>query len=130
MTHSATVQNYSSAWAQANERDIREALALCWTPTSTYSDPITPTATGPEELAAVILDFRARYPGAFIVPASQLDVHHAVGRFAWLLKSPVPLEVDGTAYGLEMDGFDYVEFSEDGSRILKITGFFGPLRAQ
>jgi hypothetical protein len=64
------------------------------------------------------------------VPASQLDVHHAVGRFAWLLKSPAPLVVDGTAYGLEMDGFDYVEFSEDGSSILKIVGFFGPLQAQ
>jgi hypothetical protein len=57
VTHSATVQNYSG-WAQATERDIREALALCWTPASTYTDPITPTATGPEELAAVILDFR------------------------------------------------------------------------
>ena len=129
MSHSDTVQKYSSAWAQANDRDIREALAACWTPASTYSDPITQTVTGPEQLAAVILDFRANFPGAFIVPASQLDVHHSVGRFSWLLKSPAPLEVDGTAYGMEMDGFDYVEFSEDGSRILKIVGFFGPQRA-
>lgn len=118
-----------SAWAQTSERDIREALALCWTPSSTYTDPITPTTTGPEELAAVILRFRASSPGASIVRASQLDVHHAVGRFAWLLKSPATLEVNGTATGPDTDGFDYVEFSQDGSRILKIVGFFGPLRA-
>jgi hypothetical protein len=129
VTHSAAVQTYSSAWSQATEQGIREALALCWTPASTYTDPMTPTVTGPEELAAVILNLHASSPGALLVQTSQLDVHHAVGRFAWLLKSPAPLEVDGTAYGLEMDGFDYVEFSQDGSRILKIAGFFGPLRA-
>lgn len=130
MTHSATVQTYSSAWSQATEQGIREALALCWTPASTYTDPMTPTVAGPDELAAVILNLHANSPGALLVQTSQLDMHHAVGRFAWQLKSPTQIDSDGTARALDVEGLDYVEFSEDGSRILKIVGFFGPLRAK
>jgi len=129
VSHSTTVQDYCSAWAQNNERDIREALASCWTPASTYTDPVTPTVTGPEELAAVILGLHTNFPGALLVQTSQLDGHHAVGRFAWQLKSPTRIDPDGTARALDVDGLDYVEFSEDGSRILRIVGFFGPLRA-
>jgi hypothetical protein len=130
VTHSATVQTYSSAWSQATEHGIREALALCWTPASTYTDPMTPTVTGPDELAAAILNLHASSPGALLVQTSQLDMHHAVGRFAWQLKSPTRIDSDGTARALDLEGLDYVEFSEDGSRILKIVGFFGPLRAK
>ncbi|MDQ0041361.1 hypothetical protein [Variovorax boronicumulans] len=91
---------------------------------------MTPTVTGPDELAAVILNLHASSPGALLVQTSQLDVHHAAGRFAWQLKSPTRIDSDGTARALDVEGLDYVEFSEDGSRILKIVGFFGPLRAK
>jgi hypothetical protein len=42
-----------------------------------------------------------------------------------ILKSEI-FNLHGVTYGTENDGFDYVEFTADGTRILKIVGFFGP----
>ena len=41
---------------------------------------------------------------------------------------PAPVEFNEVTYAIETDGFDFVEFTADGTRILKIVGFFGPFR--
>ena len=120
------VRQYASAWAKTTEHEIETALASCWTPSSTYTDPITETTRGPSELAAAVLRFQALFPGASLAPTSTLDTHHGFGRFAWLLKTNAEVELNGVCYSTETEGFDYVEFSPDGTKILKVVGFFGP----
>ena len=113
---------YAGAWNKTTEAEILAALKNCWTPESTYTDPQTDTARGPAALTQVILGFHKALPGATIVPTSGLDVHHNYGRFSWRLKRPAA----NGAPAQESDGFDFVEFSADGTKVLKIVGFFGP----
>lgn len=115
----STVAKYVTAWAKTTEPEILDALKDCWTPDSTYTDPGTDPARGPAALARVILGFHKSLPGATLTQTSRLDVHHNVGRFSWHLSSPAP-------NAQESDGFDFVEFNADGTRITRIVGFFGP----
>lgn len=126
MKQSEIVVHYAGAWAKTTEADILSALSGCWTPDSTYTDPLTDTVRGPAALAQVILGLHATLPGAVLSLTSGLDVHHGFGRFSWRLTLPGPAEIDGVAYPAVTDGFDFVEFTADGTRILKIVGFFGP----
>jgi hypothetical protein len=126
MTQSDIVVQYAGAWAKTTEAEILSALSGCWTPESTYTDPLTDTVRGPAELARVIIGLHTRMPGAALTLTSGLDVHHGFGRFSWRLTLPAPVEVDGVTYSAVSDGFDFVEFTPDGTRILKIVGFFGP----
>jgi hypothetical protein len=64
---------------------------------------------------------------ARLQPTSALDAHGSYGRFAWVLLLPEPVTADAVVYGRELPGFDFVEFTPDGRRILRIVGFFGPL---
>jgi len=120
------VTQYAGAWAKTTEAEIVEALKGCWTANSTYTDPGTDTTHGPVELARAILAFHKALPGATITPTSSLDVHHGFGRFSWQLKLAAPVVVNGVPQPQQSDGFDFVEFSPDGTKILKIVGFFGP----
>jgi len=120
------VTQYAGAWNKTTEADILEALKGCWTATSTYTDPGTATTHGPVELARAILAFHKALPGATLTATSSLDAHHGFGRFSWQLKLPAPTVVNGVPQPQQSDGFDFVEFSADGTKILKIVGFFGP----
>lgn len=126
MNLSNLVRQYASAWGKTTKAEIEAALASCWTPSSTYTDPITETTHGPTELATAVLRFQTLFPGAALAPTSALDSHHGFGRFAWLLKTSSAVELNGVRYSTETEGFDYVEFSPDGTKILKVVGFFGP----
>lgn len=121
------VGQYAAAWSKTRAEEIQAALVGCWTERSTYTDPITDTVTGPSGLATAILAFRQAFPGAVLAPTSRVDAHHCFGRFSWCLRLAHPVEFNGVVYGEETEGLDHVEFSEDGSKILKIVGFFGPL---
>jgi len=111
---------------QTTEAGIVAALKTCWTPTSTYTDPSTNTTHGPVELARAILSFHKSLPGATLKPTSGLDTHHTFGRFSWRLTMPAPVVVNGVQQPQESDGFDFIEFSADGTKIMRIVGFFGP----
>ena len=120
------VTQYANAWSKTTEAEILEALKTCWTPESTYTDPQTDPARGPMELARVILNFHKALPGATLTATSRVDVHHNVGRFSWHLKAPSVVGNGVTQPPQESDGFDFVDFNVDGTRILRIVGFFGP----
>ena len=128
--HQSTLGHYFAAWAARTRDDILTHLAQCWTAQSSYADPITAPVTGPGALADTILQFHASFPGATLEPLSGIDTHHAFGRFAWLLRLPAPVRVDGIDYGTQTEGFDFVEFAPGHERILRIVGFFGPLAAR
>ena len=122
----AALAQYAGAWNKTTEAEIVAALKTCWTPTSTYTDPSTNTTHGPVELARAILSFHKSLPGATLKPTSGLDTHHTFGRFSWRLTMPAPVVVNGVQQPQESDGFDFIEFSADGTKIMRIVGFFGP----
>lgn len=126
MSHWDIVKRYAEAWTKTAEPEIMSTLEGCWTPSSTYTDPLTDTVRGPAALAQVIRDFQEAFPGANLAPTSVLDLHHGFGRFSWRLTLPAPVHVNGITFPKEMDGFDFVEFTADGTRILRVVGFFGP----
>lgn len=114
------IDRYCAVWSTPDPDERRRLLAQVWAPGATYTDPTVHAATA-EALLTHIDSVLARRPGARVVRTSAVDVHHGIARFAWHV-----VQADGTALP---DGLDIAELSSDGTRIERIVGFFGPLRA-
>lgn len=123
MDRHKAIKLYMQAWTQRTAADIRVVLDGCWAETGTYTDPITDPVSGVDEMVELILSFGKRFPGATLQDTSELDLHHHVGRFNWVMTSPTPILAGETNYGTTLTGVDFVEFATDGS-ITRITGFF------
>lgn len=111
-----TIAAYAEAWRETDPIKRDALLALSWADDGIYQDEQS-RYEGRDALAAGITDFFAQNPGASIVLASGIHVHHNVFRFRWEM-----LDADGN---VQMEGMDFGELAEDG-RIRKIVGFFGP----
>ena len=112
------VDRYCAVW---NEPDAERRAALLdtvWAEGAAYTDPRANTR-GAAPLLAHIATVHASRPGAKIMRTSAVDVHHGIARFGWRV-----VEADGTPLP---EGIDIVFLNEDGSRIERIVGFFGPL---
>jgi len=113
------VDTYCQGWSDPDplvrERCIRETLA----PEATYVDPRTDTLSV-EQLLAHISRIVTSRPGAAVKRTSNVDIHHNLARFNWHVLLP-----DGTT---PSGGVDFIELEDDGRRIRRIVGFFGPLR--
>lgn len=124
MDRAHVLDTYVSAWAERSEEGIRQALAECWTESSTYVSPLTDEVRGLTGLAGLILDLPVMFPGASIGPTGPPDVHHDWACLAWRLHSTAPIRTMGRNFGRTLDGVDFVEF-DDHDRIRRITAFFG-----
>lgn len=114
----ALIDRYCEAWSEPDPDGRARALAEVWADGGIYTDPSV-SVTGAAQLLAHIARVQARRPGARVLRTSPLDVHHDVARFAWHV-----VQADGIALP---DGLDIAFFSEDGEKIERIVGFFGPL---
>jgi hypothetical protein len=112
------VDRYCAVWNEPDSERRAALLAAVWAEGATYTDPRADTR-GAGELLAHIATVRASRPGAKIVRTSAVDLHHGIARFGWRV-----VEADGTPLP---EGIDIVFLNEDGSRIERIVGFFGPL---
>lgn len=121
MTPAMLIDRYCEAWSDADPARRAEILAPLWAPGATYTDP-TVHACGADELLAHIAGVQAALPGCRVLRTSEIDVHHRMARFAWHA-----VKADGSALP---EGIDIAFLSEDGTRIERIVGFFGPLRAR
>lgn len=117
---SAVIDRYCEAWSDPDSDRRRALLAQVWEEGASYTDPSV-SASGIEALLAHMTDVHGRRDGMRVLRTSAPDVHHGMARFAWQVLRP-----DGT---LLLDGIDVAFFSEDGSRIARIIGFFGAPRA-
>jgi hypothetical protein len=124
MERGSVLAAYTAAWTQDSEDGIRQALAECWTETSTYVSPLTDVVHGIAGLTSLILDLPVMFPGASIGTTRQPDVHHDAACLSWRMNSSAPIRTMGRDYGLSLDGVDFVEFDDTG-RIRRITAFFG-----
>jgi hypothetical protein len=113
----AVVGTYVAAWNEA-DGDRRTALLTSACAAGVrYVDPDV-DVTSSEALSSVIASFQAAYPAHVLRLASDVDAHHDVLRFAWLVERP-----DGTTLSA---GLDACQRAADG-RLMLIAGFFGAL---
>jgi hypothetical protein len=111
------VREYVAAWNEADEDRRATLLASACAADVRYVDPDV-DVTGPEALSGVIASFQAAYPAHVLRLASDVDAHHDVLRFAWLVERP-----DGTTLSA---GLDTCQRAADG-RLTVIAGFFDAL---
>lgn len=107
--------SYFAAWNARDPASIRKHLADAFGKNTRYVDPHR-TATGIDEFAACLDEFRAGAPEAEISWASGVDSHHNLHRYAWQLQIG-PKNVTG---------YDVIEVDAD-QRIVAVLSFFGPL---
>lgn len=124
MDRESVLSAYASAWERTSEEDIRQALATCWTDTSTYVSPLTDVVRGIGGLTNLILDFPVMFPGAAMGTTADPDVHHDAACVPWRMHSTAPIRTLGRDFGRTLDGVDFIEF-DDAGRIRRITAFYG-----
>ena len=118
MDVSDLIDRYCQVWTEPNADRRAKLLASVWAANATYTDPSVHAANA-EALLSHISKVQARRPGAKVLRTSQVDVHHGLARFAWHV-----VQADGTTLP---EGLDLAFVSNDGAKIERIIGFFGPL---
>ena len=111
--------DYFAAW---NETDPDERSRLLRRSLSDEAELVDPTGRwrGVDGLSERIGNYHAAAPGTKVVPASGVDAHNGVERYAWKIVDPVGNEI--------MVGLDVAERDARG-RLERIVMFHGPLPA-
>ena len=107
---------YIATWNESDDAARRAALEQLWAPDGSYVDPVA-SATGPEQINAMIAAVRSQFPGFEFRLAGPVDGHHEQCRFTWELASPS--QADGEA---PVVGFD-VALAGDDDRLRAVLGF-------
>ena len=113
----ATVETYLAMWNEEDPARRAELVAAAWAEDGRYADPVQ-EASGHTALSEMVAAIHQQLPGHRFSRTSGIDVHHDELRFGWQLAAP-----DGT---VAVAGVDVGAVGDDG-RLLRITGFFGPL---
>jgi hypothetical protein len=114
-----TLVDYFAAWNETNADERRQLLQRS---VSDHAELIDPTGRwqGFDGLSKRIANYHAAAPGTMVVPASGVDAHNSVERYAWKIVDPSGNEI--------MEGLDIAERDADG-RLQRIMMFHGPLPA-
>ncbi|WP_432259395.1 nuclear transport factor 2 family protein [Cupriavidus sp. TMH.W2] len=104
---------YLAAWNETDAARRRELIALAWTETASYVDPLM-RGDGHAGIDAMIAAVQAKFPGFRFTRVSPVDAHGEHLRFTWELgPAGEPALVVGT---------DFATMSVDG-RLARMTGF-------
>jgi hypothetical protein len=108
---------YFEAW---NETDPGQRRALLEQAVTSDAELVEPSGRwrGIDGLSERIGNYLASAPGTRVVPASGVDAHHDLVRYAWSV-------VDGDGREI-IDGLDVAQRAEDG-RLMRVAMFHGPL---
>jgi hypothetical protein len=114
-----TLLDYFAAWNETNA-DVRRQLLQ--RSVNDHAELIDPTGRwqGLDGLSERIANYHAAAPGTSVMPASGVDAHNNVERYAWKIVDPSGNDL--------MAGLDIAERDADG-RLLRILMFHGPLPA-
>ena len=110
---------YCEVWSEPDATRRAQLLASVWAPEANYTDPSV-NVKGATELLAHIAKVQAKRPGSKVVRRSKVEHHHNVVRFAWQA-----IEANGNTLP---EGLDLAFITDDGWKIERIVGFFGPLK--
>jgi hypothetical protein len=108
------VDDYISAWNEADADRRRATVREVFSSDATYLDPVM-QGEGHDGLDAMIAAARGRFPGHRFELAGAPDAHHDRLRFTWKLVGP-----DGG--GAVATGYDFATLAGDG-RMQAVTGF-------
>jgi hypothetical protein len=114
------VTAYFVAWNEPDPERRREILQRSLTDDAELLDP-TGRWQGIDGFVERIGAYQTAAPGAKVVPASGIDAHNNVVRYAWTI-------VDAGGQGV-MEGIDVAERAPDG-RLRRILMFHGALSAE
>lgn len=112
-----TLLDYFAAWNETNADERQRLLERC---VSDDAELIDPTGRWRQVagLSERIANYHAAAPGTMVAPASGVDVHNGVERYAWKIVDP-----DGNEL---MEGLDIAE-RDNAGRLERIVMFHGPL---
>jgi hypothetical protein len=110
---------YCSVWSEPDAERRAQLLAAVWATGATYTDP-SANVRGAPELLVHIAKVQAKRPGSRVIRKSKVDHHHNIARFSWQA-----IEANGNALP---EGLDLAFITDDGQKIERIVGFFGPLK--
>jgi hypothetical protein len=110
---------YFAAWNEPDAGERRRLLERSVTDDAQLLDP-TGSWQGIDGLVERIGRYHSAAPGTRVVPASGVDSHSGVARYAWSIVDPRGARI--------MEGLDVAERIEDG-RLRRILMFHGPLPA-
>lgn len=111
------VATYFAAWNEPDAAKRRQLLELSVTDDAELVDP-TGRWQGIEGLVERIGRYQSTAPGTKVAPASGIDAHNDVVRYAWTI-------VDLKGRNI-IEGIDVAERTNDG-RLQRIVMFHGPL---
>lgn len=114
----ALVDRYCAGWSASDPSEREGILRSVLHVDAMYCDPRCEPLTV-DALLQHVDKVHASRPGARVLRTSNVDMHHGLVRFAWHVRLP-----DGRSLP---ESLDVIELVGDRSRILRITGFFGPL---
>lgn len=104
---------YLAAWNETDAARRRELIALAWTESASYVDPLM-RGDGHAGIDAMIAAVQGRFPGFRFTRVSPVDAHGEHLRFTWELgPASEPALVVGT---------DFATVGADG-RLARMTGF-------
>jgi hypothetical protein len=111
------VESYFAAW---NERDAGRRRELLRQSVESDAELVDPTGRwqGVEGFVERIERYQSTAPGTRVVPASGIDAHNDVMRYAWMIVDPEGRSI--------IDGIDIAERTS-GGRLRRIVMFHGPL---
>lgn len=112
-----TLLDYFAAWNETNADERRQLLERSVSDDAELIDP-TGRWQGVDGLSERIANYHAAAPRTAVVPASGVDEHHAVERYAWKIVDASGNEV--------MEGLDIAERDAEG-RLQRILMFHGPI---
>jgi hypothetical protein len=126
MNREQTLAAYERAWQQPDEEEekIRAWVQGCWTPTSTYVNPLVDMVQGIDGLTGLIADYPVLFPDVDIRYTGAPDTVHTYARHAWRLSSSARIRMLGRDFGHVLEGTDIIEFTNDGA-IQTVVSFFG-----
>ncbi|QUN29083.1 nuclear transport factor 2 family protein [Cupriavidus sp. KK10] len=109
----ALADRYLAAWNETDAARRRELVALAWTESASYVDPLM-RGDGHAGIDAMIAAVQGKFPGFRFTRVSPVDAHGENLRFTWELgPAGEPALVVGT---------DFATISADG-RLARMTGF-------
>ncbi|GAA2071666.1 nuclear transport factor 2 family protein [Streptomyces albiaxialis] len=107
------VERYVATWNEQDPVLRRRSLAELWADDALYVDPLS-VAEGRDAIDTVIAVTQGQYPGSVLRLTGEVDAHHGLARFPWVLGPE-----NGEAV---LAGIDVAVLAEDG-RITAIHGF-------
>jgi hypothetical protein len=113
------LQAYFDAWNEPDPDKRARLLGCCLTEAAEQLDPIG-RWRGIDGFVERIGRYHEAAPGTRIVPASGVDAHNHVSRYAWQV-----VNEEGASI---LEGLDVVERANDG-RLKRVLMFYGPLPA-